>query len=295
VPGEIATIRPALLLCQGVSTLAYQQNIAIMTIADNPSHGTGNILEAIGRHTLNFFEESGRFVTLNWWILRNVRTAREHRGVFLAQMVQIGNDSVPIVMFVAVFVGMVTAVQSAHQLYAWIPRTVVGALVVKSVLLELTPLLTALVLAGKVGATITAEIGSMRVTEQVDALEAMGYDSISYLVTPRVVAGVTMFPVLLVFGDLLAILGGLFGAVFLAHVPAGAFINGMKSTFAVWDAVFGLIKGTFFGYAITAIACFRGYYVTGGSSGVGRATMATVVLTCLTVVVLDLILASVLL
>jgi phospholipid/cholesterol/gamma-HCH transport system permease protein len=110
-----------------------------------------------------------------------------------------------------------------------------------------------------------------------------------------VVAGITMFPVLLVFGDLLAILGGLFGAVLLAHVPPGAFINGMKSTFAVWDAVFGLIKGTFFGYAITSIACFRGYYVTGGSGGVGRATMATVVLTCLTVVVLDLILASVLL
>ena len=269
--------------------------MAIATVSALPSHRTRSALEAVGRHTLSFLEQFGGYVTLNWWVIRNFRSAREHPRVFLTQMVQIGNDSIPIVMFVAVFVGMVTAVQSAHQLYDWIPRTVVGALVIKSVLLELTPLLTALVLAGKVGATITAEIGSMRVTEQVEALEAMGYDSISYLVTPRVVAGIVMFPVLLLFGDLLAVLGGLFGAVILAHVPAGAFINGMKSSFAIWDAIFGLIKATFFGYAITSIACYRGYYVKGGSGGVGRATMATVVMTCLTVVVLDLILASVLL
>ncbi len=260
-----------------------------------PSHRTRNAFEAVGRLTVRSLEHFGGYVTLNWSVLRNLRNLREHPRVILTQMVQIGYESIPIVMFVSVFVGMVTAVQSAYQLYAWIPRTVVGALVIKSVLLELTPLLTALVLAGKVGATITAEIGSMRVTQQVDALEAMGYDSISYLVTPRVLGGIVMFPVLLVFGDLLAVLGGLFGAVVLADVPPGAFINGMKSTFAVWDVFFGLIKATFFGYAITSIACYRGFTVRGGSSGVGRATMATVVTTCLTVVVLDLILASVLL
>jgi len=210
-------------------------------------------------------------------------------------MVQIGNDSIPIVVFVSTFVGMVTAVQSAYQLYAWIPRSVVGGLVIKSVLLELTPLLTALVLAGKVGATITAEIGSMRVTEQVDALEAMGFDSISFLITPRIVAGIVMFPVLVVFGDLLAVVGGLFGAVIIAHISASAFIEGLKLAFATWDAVFGLIKSTIFGYTITSIACYKGYYVGGGSAGVGNATMATVVMTCLTVVVLDFLLASILL
>jgi phospholipid/cholesterol/gamma-HCH transport system permease protein len=260
-----------------------------------PAHRARGLLEAIGRRTLGFFEEFGGYVALIWWVLRNLRDARAHPRLFFTQMVQIGNDSIPIVMFVATFVGMVTSVQSAHQLNDWIPRSVVGGLVIKSVLLELTPLLSALVLAGKVGATITAEIGSMRVTEQVDALEAMGYDSISYLVTPRVVAGIIMFPVLVVFGDLLAVLGGLFGGVIIAHVSPGAFINGMKASFTVGDATFGLIKATFFGFAITSIACYRGYTVRGGSGGVGRATMATVVLTCLAVVVLDLILASVLL
>ena len=249
----------------------------------------------IGRTATGALENLGRYVGLMWWMLRNLRNAREYARNFPAQMVQIGNDSIPIVIFVSTFVGMVTAVQSAHQLFDWIPKTVVGGLVIKSVLLELTPLLSALVLAGKVGATITAEIGTMRVTEQVDALEAMGYDSISFLVTPRIVAGIVMFPILVVFGDLLAVIGGLFGATVVAHVPASAFIAGLKYSFVTWDAFFGLIKTTIFGYAITSVACYKGYFVDGGSAGVGKATMETVVLTCLTVVVLDFILASVLL
>jgi phospholipid/cholesterol/gamma-HCH transport system permease protein len=253
------------------------------------------VFDAIGRHTVSFLEHLGMYFGLIWWIVRNLRNTRESTANFFSQMVQIGNDSIPIVIFVSTFVGMVTAVQSAYQLYSWIPRSVVGGLVIKSVLLELTPLLTALVLAGKVGATITAEIGSMRVTEQVDALEAMGFDSISFLVTPRVLAGVVMFPVLVVFGDLLAVLGGLFGAVIVAHIPAGAFLAGMKSAFLTRDAMFGLTKATIFGYTITSIASYQGYYVAGGSAGVGKATMSTVVLTCLVVVILDFILASTLL
>jgi phospholipid/cholesterol/gamma-HCH transport system permease protein len=254
-----------------------------------------SVLESIGRRTISLFEHAGRFSALMWWVLRNLGNIREHPRNLLIQLGQIGNDSIPIVVFVCTFVGMVTSVQSAHQIYAWIPRSVVGGLVIKSVLLELTPLLTALVLAGKVGATITAEIGSMQVTEQVDALEAMGYDSRSFLVTPRILSGVLMFPILVIFGDLLALLGGLFGAIVLAQIPAGAFVSGMRASFSTGDVAFGLVKATFFGLAITSISCYRGYYVEGGAAGVGRATMATVVITCLTVVLLDLILASVLL
>jgi phospholipid/cholesterol/gamma-HCH transport system permease protein len=263
--------------------------------ADPAVNRSASFFAFFGRKILGFFHHVGGYAGLVWWMLRNIRNAREYTANFPSQLVQIGNDSIPIVMFVAMFVGMVTAVQSAHQLFAWIPRTVVGGLVIKSVLLELVPLLTALVLAGKVGATITAELGSMRVTEQVDALEAMGYDSISFLVTPRVLAGTVMFPVLIVFGDLLAVLGGLFGAVVVAHVASGPFINGLKTSFVTWDAVFGLLKATCFGFAITSISCYQGYTVQGGSAGVGQATMATVITTCLVVVVLDFILASVLL
>jgi phospholipid/cholesterol/gamma-HCH transport system permease protein len=254
----------------------------------------GGFFAFVGDRSIRFFEHLGRYAGLVWWMVRNIRGSRSYARNFLPQMVQIGNDSIPIVMFVAMFVGMVTAVQSAHQLFDWIPRTVVGGLVIKSVLLELVPLLSAVVLAGKVGATITAEIGSMRVTEQIEALEAMGYDSISFLLTPRVLAGMVMFPVLIIFGDLLAVLGGLFGAVAVAHVPAGSFWTGARSAFAPWDAVFGMIKAFCFGYAITSIACYQGFTVKGGSAGVGQATMSTVIIACLTVVVLDFLLASIL-
>ncbi len=252
-------------------------------------------LSSVGVRARTGFEHLGRYIGVLWWMARKAHNAREYTRNFFQQMVQIGNDSIPIVVFVSTFVGMVTAVQSAYQLYDWIPRSVVGSLVVKSVMLELTPLLAALVLAGKVGATITAELGSMRVTEQIDALEAMGFDSLSFLITPRVLAGIVMFPVLVVFGDLVAVLGGLFGAVTVSHITAGAFINGMKGSFEVWDAFFGMVKGVFFGFAITSIACYQGYYVKGGSAGVGKATMETVVLTCLAVVVLDFVLATILL
>ena len=253
------------------------------------------IFSVIGRRSEAFFTHLGKYVSLLWWIVRNLSNARKYSGNIAQQMVLIGNNSMLIVVFVSTFVGMVTSVQSAYQLYAWIPRSVVGSLVIKSVLLELTPLLTALVLAGKVGATITAELGSMRVTEQVDALEALAFDSASFLITPRIVAGIIMFPVLVVFGDAMAVLGGLFGAVTISNIPASAFISGMKGSFEIWDGVFGIIKATFFGFTITSIACYQGYFVEGGSEGVGKATMGTVVLTCLAVVVMDFVLASILL
>jgi len=249
----------------------------------------------LGRAAISFFEHLGKYFSIVWWMLRNVANAKEYSRNILQQMVMIGNNSIPIVLFVSFFVGMVTAVQSSYQLYDWIPRTVVGALVTKSVLLELVPLLSALVLAGKVGATITAEIGTMRVTEQIDALESLAFDPISFLITPRVLAGIFMFPTLVIFGDAVAILGGMFGASSIAGIPAEVFVDGMKSSFRTYDAIFGIIKGTFFGYIITSIACYQGYTVQGGSEGVGRATMNTVVLTCLAAVVMDFILASVLL
>jgi phospholipid/cholesterol/gamma-HCH transport system permease protein len=253
------------------------------------------LFSSIGRRGETFFTHLGRYCSLIWWMVKNISNARKYSGNIAQQMVQIGNNSMVIVVFVSTFVGMVTSVQSAYQLYAWIPRTVVGSLVIKSVLLELTPLLTALVLAGKVGATITAELGSMRVSEQVDALEALAFDSISFLVTPRIIAGIIMFPVLVVFGDVMAVLGGLFGAVTISNISGAAFVSGMKSSFVVWDGVFGIIKATFFGFTITSIACYQGYFVEGGSEGVGKATMGTVVLTCLAVVVMDFVLASLLL
>ncbi len=266
------------------------------TIAENsPAVPGSEFFAVIGRYTLLFLEHLGRYFALLWWMITHLYFLRAYVRDMFRQMFAIGNNSIPIVMFTSAFLGMVTSVQSSHQLYDWIPRSVVGQLVIKSVLLELVPLLSALVLAGKVGATITAELGTMRVTEQIDALETLAFDSISFLVTPRVIAGFTMFPVLVVIGDFVAILGGLLGAVAVSHIAPETFISGMQTSFHIGDAVFGIVKGVFFGFAITSIACYRGYYVEGGAEGVGKATMSTVVLACLTVVVLDFMLASTLL
>ncbi len=266
------------------------------TVAENSSAVPAfEFFALIGRHAILFLEHLGKYFALLWWMIRHIYSLRTYARDVFRQMFAIGNNSIPIVMFTSAFLGMVTSVQSAHQLYDWIPRSVVGNLVIKSVLLELTPLMSALVLAGKVGATITAELGSMRVTEQIDALETLAFDSISFLVTPRVLAGITMFPVLVVIGDFVAILGGLLGAVAISHIAPEAFLAGMRSSFLVSDALFGILKGLFFGFAITSIACYKGYYVEGGAEGVGKATMSTVVLACLTVVVLDFMLASTLL
>ncbi len=256
---------------------------------------TAELFYQPGKMILFFFEHLGRYMSTIGWMLYNFRNAKEYSGNILQQMVMVGNNSIPIVLFVSMFVGMVTAVQSSYQLYDWIPRTVVGALVTKSVLLELTPLLTALVLAGKVGATITAELGTMRVTEQIDALESLAFDPISFLITPRVLAGVIMFPILVIFGDVVAIFGGMFGASVIAGIPVEAFVEGMKGSFETWDAVFGIIKSMVFGFIITSVSCYQGFQVRGGSEGVGKATMNTVVISCLSVVVMDFILASVLL
>lgn len=266
------------------------------TVAENsPGVPTFEFFAVIGRPAVRFLEHLGRYFELLWWMIRHLYFLRTYARDVFRQMFAVGNSSIPIVVFTSAFLGMVTSVQSAHQLYDWIPRSVVGQLVIKSVLLELVPLLSALVLAGKVGATITAEIGSMRVTEQIDALETLAFDSISFLITPRVLAGTAMFPVLVVIGDFVAILGGLVGAVTVSHISSEAFITGMRESFLVADALFGILKALFFGFAITSIACYRGYYVEGGAEGVGKATMSTVVLACLTVVVLDFMLASTLL
>ena len=156
-------------------------------------------------------------------------------------------------------------------------------------------MMTALVMTGKIGATIAAEIGTMRVSEQIDALESLSFDPVSFLILPRILAAAVMFPILVIIADCFGIIGGLFAAVNAMDVSYLEFIRGLRSWFRPWDAWFGLIKGLFFGVAITSIACYQGYYTTGGATGVGRATTSTVVISCVAIVFLDYILAALLL
>jgi phospholipid/cholesterol/gamma-HCH transport system permease protein len=217
------------------------------------------------------------------------------RNIF-EQMVRIGIESIPIVALAALFSGAVTTVQTAHQLVSpFIPVSVIGAVVVPSIILELAAVITGFLLAGRVGARIAAELGTMRVTEQIDALEAMGLNSIGYLIVPRVLAGVLMLPVLYTIACFVGIGGGVVVGHYTGAVPAGEFISGAREYFQPFDAYFGLTKSVVFGFVITAISCYKGYYTSGGAEGVGRSTTEAAVTSCVYILLADLVLAATLL
>ena len=241
-------------------------------------------------------EGIGRYVELMVIMFRSILNWHKYIGLSVEHMYQIGILSIPIVILTSLFSGMVTAVQAAYQFESgFIPTWYVGGIVGEGVLLELAPMLTALVMTGKIGATIAAEIGTMRVTEQIDALESLSFDPISYLIPPRIIAAVLMFPMLIIVADIFGILGGYIVAVSSMDLTAAEFIRGLRSWFHPWDAWFGLIKGFFFAVAITSISCYQGYYTTGGAIGVGKSTTAAVVISCVAIFLLDYILSALLL
>ncbi|MEX0601005.1 MAG: ABC transporter permease [Rhodothermales bacterium] len=225
--------------------------------------------------------------------LDDFRTYRENT---LDQMMRIGIESLPIVTLAAAFSGAVTTVQAAYQLVSpLIPATVIGAIVAPSIILELGAVVTGFILAGRVGARIAAELGTMRVTEQIDALEAMGLNSTSYLIAPRILAGVIMFPMLYVAACFVGIAGGVFVANIGGYLTTAQYFEGAREFFRPFDAMFGLIKAVVFGFIITSISCYMGYFTSGGAEGVGSSTTQAAVMSCVFILVADLLLALLLL
>lgn len=221
---------------------------------------------------------------------------RTYQKNTLDQMMRIGIESLPIVTLAAAFSGAVTTVQASYQLVSpFIPPTVIGAIVAPSMILELAAVVTGFILAGRVGARIAAELGTMRVTEQIDALEAMGLNSVSYLIAPRVIAGVLMFPVLYVAACFVGISGGILVAEVGQYLTREEFVQGARDFFRPFDAVFGLIKSLVFGFIITSISCYKGYFTEGGAEGVGRSTTQAAVASCVFILIADLLLALLLL
>ena len=245
----------------------------------------------------NFFVSLGEYSLFMFKTIKTVKSWSTYSEYTLDQMIKIGVQSIPIVILTSLFSGMVTAVQAAYQFESGlVPTWFIGSIVGESVLLELAPMMTALVMTGRIGATITAELGTMRVTEQIDALESLSFDPIGFLIFPRIFAAIVIFPVLIIIGDFFGILGGMVAAVYsIEEISALEFIRGLKEWFRPWDATFGLIKGTFFGFAITSIACYKGFFINGGAEEVGKATTSTVVVSCVSVVFLDYLLAALLL
>ena len=203
------------------------------------------------------------------------------------QMWTLGVASLPIALFIATFTGIVLALLASYSFTGAVPLYFVGTLVEKTITLELAPVLTGLALAGRVGANIAAELGTMRVTEQIDALETLGYDPVPYLVVPRVLAGTVMFPVVVAASMLVGVGAGWAAAVALLHLSTPEFVKGLRLFFQPFDVQYGLVKSASFGFAVALIGCARGLKTAGGAVGVGRAATSAVVYSAVFILVLD--------
>lgn len=209
------------------------------------------------------------------------------RRQILNQMLRIGVRSLPIVFLTSLFTGMVLAFQSAYQMQRISAEIYIASLVALSVTRELGPVLTALVVAGRVGASITAELGSMRVTEQIDALETMATNPVKYLVVPRFVALVCMLPLLTIYADFIGILGGYLVGVTRLGISSSMYLKMTWDPLAYKDVFIGLAKAVCFAVIICIIACFEGMKTEGGAEGVGKSTTSAVVISFILIIAAD--------
>lgn len=222
-----------------------------------------------------------------WWLF----TRRPHRGTLLLNFYQIGVLSLPVVALTGVFIGMVLAVQSYAQFRMLGMETRMGAVINMSLVRELGPVLAATMLAGRVGSAMAAELGTMRVTEQIDALSSMGANPIHYLVVPRFLACLILIPALTTTADFMGVVGGAFYSIGLLGIDSHHYWENSRQFVGVFDLFSGLFKSLFFGAAIALIGCHRGFSCDPGAEGVGKAATSAFVLSFVVILFLDLILA----
>jgi len=245
---------------------------------------------------MTLFVLFGKYCLLLYQALRSFIEIKTYKKNFIQELIKTGYDSIPIILLVGVFTGAVLAIQTGYQLSSGlIPPSTIGAIVSRSIIIELGMGIGGLVLAGRIGARIATELGYMRVSEQIDALESMGFNSVSFLVIPRVLAGIISFPILYLIVAATGVLGGLISGHLTGAVTISDYMVGARMDFYESDVVFGLIKATVFGFVITSISCFKGYFATGGAEGVGKVTTEAAVLSCVYLLLSDLILATILL
>jgi len=242
---------------------------------------------------LDILAEVGRFSRFLGLLFAQTIPGLRYWHLFMDQCRAIGIGSLPLVTLTSLFVGAVAALQAAYQFKNNVPLLWLGSVVAKSVVIEVGPVLTALVVGGRVGASIAAELGTMKVTEQIDALETLALSPIRYLAVPRLLAATLMVPVITVFADALAIFGGMIVAVFRVGMTPHLYFKGMKLFFEVEDIYGGLIKSFVFGAIIAIMGCYYGMRTEGGAEGVGIATTRAVVASCVMILISDYFLAEV--
>jgi len=214
----------------------------------------------------------------------------------LDECIKVGIDSIVIVTIVSTFIGAVTCIQTAYNLVSpLLPRYVISLVVRDMTLIELAPTITAIVFAGKVGSNIAGELGTMKISEQVDALEVMGINSVSFLGLPKIVACLLMYPMLVVLAAFLAILGGYLAGTLTGVITPQDYIYGIRAEFQEFNVTFALIKSVVFAFLISSISSYKGYFTSGGALEVGQASTSAVTNSCIAILVADYLLAQLLL
>lgn len=235
------------------------------------------VTQTIGSDTLSFFERCGRFFMFVFHSLQYSLTPKWYPKLILKQMAKIGFYSLPVVGLTAIFTGGVLALQTYSGASRFSASSTVPTIVVLSITRELGPVLAGLMVAGRISASIAAELGTMRVTEQIDALKTLSTNPFRYLVAPRIIASTITAPLLVLIADIIGILGGFLASVYSLGFSAGPYIQKTFEYLESQDVISGLIKAGVFGYIIALMGCFNGYNSKGGAEGVGRATTNAVV------------------
>ncbi len=233
----------------------------------------------------------GEFVIFLGQVFARIPRLLRRKQEILIQFKKIGYDSIPLITLTAAFTGLVTALQAVYQTKGYIPVSYMGVLIGKSTMIELAPVLTALVLTGKVGAAISAEIGTMKVSEQLDALISMNISPHEFLYMPRILTGLIVFPIITIYAAFVGIVIAWYFAWLRYGLHYYTFFNNMKSYFHPSDIWGGLAKSAVFGLIITAVGCYQGSKTWGGAEGVGKATTQTVVYAAVMILIMDFIVA----
>jgi phospholipid/cholesterol/gamma-HCH transport system permease protein len=238
----------------------------------------------------------GKYFIFLGALFRDREKFRVYTRLIINECIDVGINSVFIVAVVSSFIGAVTCIQTAYNLVSpLVPLYIISLIVRDSTILELAPTIISIVLSGKVGSNIAGQLGTMRITEQIDALEVMGINSASYLVLPKVIACVVMFPLLVILAGFLSIYGGYLAGLITGVISSEDYILGLRSEFKPFSVPFALIKSTVFAFLIATISAYRGFYTTGGALEVGRSSTTAVTNSCIAVLVADLLLAQLLL
>jgi phospholipid/cholesterol/gamma-HCH transport system permease protein len=242
------------------------------------------------------FHPLGRYILLLKAVFRRPEKWNIYRKEVLKETSYIGFGSLGIISIISVFLGAVTTVQTAFQLVSdFIPRSVIGMIVRDSSILELSPTISAIVLAGKVGSSVASQIGTMRVTEQIDALEIMGINSPGFLIFPKIVAAVITVPLLVIISIGLCIFGGYLAGTLSGAVSSQDFITGLTSDFIPFTFMVSMVKSVIFAFIITSVAAYQGFYTEGGSLEVGISSTRAVVISCIAILFSDYVVAQLLL